>query len=224
MLLIDGDIIAYRASLASSVTTAEEACIAANEYIANIRHEFPNLDAYCVYLSGTGNFRNDIAVTHVYKGNRKEEKPEHLSAVRDYLLSSFPSALSSGEEADDLIAIEATRRGSNCIICSIDKDFLQVPGWHYNFVKHECLYVTAAEARLNFYMQVLTGDRIDNVVGIRGIGPKKALKHLEDIKTERGMYDRCVELYADEARVIENARLLWLRRAEGQIWQPPERD
>ena len=37
------------------------------------------------------------------------------------------------------------------------------------------------------------------------------------------MYNKCVEAYdGDVDRVIENARLLWLRREEGQLWHPPE--
>ena len=39
------------------------------------------------------------------------------------------------EEADDTIAIRATELGDEAIIVSLDKDFDQVVGWHYNFSK-----------------------------------------------------------------------------------------
>ena len=41
-------------------------------------------------------------------------------------------------------------------------------------------------------------------------------------KTEQDLWEACVKAYdGDVDRVIENARLLWLRRTEGEIWQPP---
>ena len=48
-------------------------------------------------------------------------------------------------------------------------------------------------------------------------------KILADCKTEQELYEECVRAYGgDEDRVIENGRLLWLRREEKQIWQPPK--
>ena len=42
---------------------------------------------------------------------------------------------------------------------------------------------------------------------------------MKDCVTEKEFYDKCVEMYdGDEARVIENGRMLWLRRYEGEIW------
>jgi len=49
---------------------------------------------------------------------------------------------------------------------------------------------------------------------------------LTEAVTEKEMYDVCVVEYTDrdldEARVLENARLLWLRRHKEQMWLPPE--
>jgi hypothetical protein len=45
---------------------------------------------------------------------------------------------------------------------------------------------------------------------------------LSEAKTEQDLWEACVKAYdGDVDRVIENARLLWLRRTEGEIWQPP---
>ena len=102
---------------------------------------------------------------------------------------------------------------------SLDKDFDQIPGWHYNFVKKKRYYVTPEEGMLFFYRQILMGDRIDNIIGIYGIGEKKSAKLLEDCVTEQDYYSKCVEMYdGDEDRVIENGRMLWLRRYDGEIW------
>ncbi len=74
-----------------------------------------------------------------------------------------------------------------------------------------------------FYTQILTGDRADNIVGLYGVGPKKAEKMLADCETEADMYEECLHQYGgEEDRVIENARLLWLRREPDQLWEPPK--
>jgi len=74
-----------------------------------------------------------------------------------------------------------------------------------------------------FYTQLLTGDRVDNIIGLKGIGPVKAAKALADLTTDIEMYNKVVEMYdGDKVRVLENARLLWLRRTPGEMWEAPE--
>ena len=73
-----------------------------------------------------------------------------------------------------------------------------------------------------FYEQILTGDRADNIVGLKGIGPVKAKRILADCDKEQDLWDAVVTAYdGDEERVTENARLLWLRRQRNEIWVPP---
>ena len=177
-------------------------------------------DDWTTYLTGKRNFRNDVAVTEKYKGNRKKEKPVHIQLLRDYLVASWNGVVSDGNEADDEIAIAATSLGDESIIVSLDKDFDQVQGWHYNFVKKNKYYIKPEEGLLNFYMQFLVGDRIDNIIGVDGIGPVKARKLLEG-KTEQEMFDICVEKLGSVERAVENGRLLFLQRHPNQLWSPP---
>ena len=73
-----------------------------------------------------------------------------------------------------------------------------------------------------FYSQILTGDAVDNIIGLKGIGPKKAEKSLKGCTTVQELYKVCVDMYdGSEERVLENGRLLWLQRLEGQIWEGP---
>ena len=81
------------------------------------------------------------------------------------------------------------------IIVSIDKDFDQVPGWHYNFVKGEKYYVDDDQGFYNFCAQLLTGDRADNIIGLRGIGPVGAAKILGDAGSASVRFKRCAEEY-----------------------------
>ena len=186
---------------------------------------FPELhEDYVVYLTGKGNFRNEIAKSHVYKGNRKSvQKPRHLQHARDYMHGKYEAIISQGEEADDLIAIEATRLGHDACVASIDKDMLQIPCWHFNIVKGTYERVTPDGGMKFFYTQILTGDTADNIKGLFRVGPKKAEKILDGAVSEEELWDRVVKAYdGDEERIVENARLLWLRREVGEIWLPPK--
>ena len=226
-LLIDGDIVAYRAAYSAEGKTIEDAEDKVDEVMDFI---FENTifgiseSLYEVFLTGKGNFRHGY--DKEYKANRKDKaKPEFLDASRDYLVECYQATIINGQEADDAIAIRATELGPDAVIASIDKDFMQVPCKHYNFGRGEWYTVTPEEGLLFFYKQVLTGDRQDNVIGLKGIGPVKAGKIMEGAETEQEMFRRCVEAYdGDLERVIRNARMLWLRREEDQIWQPPEAD
>jgi hypothetical protein len=64
----------------------------------------------------------------------------------------------------------ATELGDEAIIVSIDKDFMQVPTWHYNFVKKVKKYVTPEEGLRFFYKQILTGRRCRQHQGYSSCG------------------------------------------------------
>ena len=215
LAIIDADIICYRVGFASE-DVDEAICMArVTALVHEIVYQELKCDDYKAYITGRNNFRNDIAVTEPYKGNRKDAKrPTHYQAIRNHLLR-LGADLVEGEEADDAVAIEATKTGG--WIVSIDKDLDQVAGWHYNFVKRLEYYVTEEEGLRNLFTQVLTGDRTDNIIGLKGIGPKKAEKLLKDCKTEREYYDACLKAYdGNQLRVDENLNLLWLRREPNQ--------
>ena len=224
MILIDGDIIAYRAGFSSNDLEATDAEAKVDELIDTVIEdtEFISTD-YQVYLTGNGNFRFDIAQTLPYKGNRKDAaKPIHLQHIRDYMMTKYEATVSEGEEADDLIAIAATKIGMKAVVASIDKDMLQIPCFHYNLTRRELSAVGEFSGTKFFYTQILTGDKADNIKGLHRCGPVKAGKILAECDTEMKLWDACLEAYeGDTERVIENARLLWLRREVDQLWEPP---
>ena len=226
-VLTDADIVMYRSAWSANKETEEVALDKVDEVIGYIYNgtggEFPDKDLHKFYLSGKGNFRYDIAVTAPYKGNRKGlESPQHKDAIREYLISQYSAIESAGEESDDLIAITSASMGYDCIVATTDKDFNQLPCWLYNFSYNTWQKPTEFEATKNFYTQILTGDTVDNIKGLYGIGPVKAGKILEDSKSEKEMWEACLKAYDnDYDRVLENARLLWLRRREEEMWEPP---
>ena len=226
--LVDGDIITYRIGFASEGTSEGIVRSRTDEFLSDMLMDL-DVEDFEGYLTGKGNFREKIAVTAPYKGNRSSKKPEHYEFLRDYLIREWGFQLIEGEEADDAISIHhCSVVDGNTIICSTDKDFDQLPGWHYNFVRREKYYVTAEEGLRNFYCQLLTGDRVDNILGIRGVGPVKAARLLDGCRTEQDYYSKVKQAYVGSGepieRVLENGQLLWLRRYPGQLWQPPSEE
>lgn len=290
-LLIDGDILAYRASAATdgrqyqiryedvdgNIQRAyrkykKEADLAAVELGGSIELHYdpePESHAYHLlkqnmlsletdliygghaktivgqetFLTNKGSFR-EKEVDPTYKMNRKDmRRPAHLAGCKQYLTNRHGAVCEAGVyEADDLLAIRSTELqalgGPEPIICSIDKDLKQVPGWHWDFVKKKLVYINERQGHLNFYAQLLIGDPTDGIVGLKGIGPKTADKILKGLVTERDMYVAVLKTWLDRQERIEGesdelyyarilwtvrktARLLYLLRERGGHWEAP---
>lgn len=228
LALIDSDSLLYRVGFACEDEPEGIAKARLDETLKTlIFEELKDCDDYKCFISGSENFRFEIAKTHPYKGNRENiKRPKHLVALREHIVSKWDANVSVNKEADDDVCIAANTH-PHCIIAHIDKDLDQIPGSHYNYVKKIFYNVGKFEALKNFYLQCLTGDKIDNIVGLRGIGPVKAKKALKDCFTEKALYTTCLELYNNsmsngEARLHENAKLLHLLRSEDDEWRAPK--
>ncbi len=220
---IDADYLVYRVGFSSKDASEEIACSRLQEQLFDLVYVELKCDDYDAFITGKTNFRYETAVTHPYKGNRKSlERPKHYEALREKLIS-LGATVSDNQEADDDVGIASTQYSG--WIVHVDKDLNQLPGWHYNPIKGEEYYVTEEEGLRSFYTQLLTGDRIDNIVGLYGIGPVKAAKLLKGCEEEQSLFQAVVGAYkaADEPleRVLENGRLLWLSRYQGQRWEFP---
>ena len=223
MPIIDGDILCYRVGFACNEEPEKVAIRTMADMLEELIFIELSSNIHVGYLTGKDNYRHDIAKTQPYKGNRKDApRPVHLHSLREYLITAWDFRVADGQEADDAIGIHATLTRDNSIIVSIDKDLDMIPGHHYNPVKKDHYYVNDKEAIKDFYRQLLTGDKVDNVQGLRGIGPKKADKILGDFDTDLAMYEAVLKAYdGDAERVLENGQLLWIRRRKDEIWQPP---
>lgn len=173
---------------------------------------------YKVYLEGNDDkFRKAIEYPVKYKGNRPP-KPSNYSAAKAYLTSRKNTVIVTGPyEVDDALGIEAYRNPNSSVICSVDKDLMMIPGWHYNIEKQLLEKVDADTAMKNFWKQMLMGDRVDNIVGIYGIGIKKAeaivAKHYPNT-IEQKVQDIYREEFKDnwEQMYQANNKLLWILR------------
>lgn len=189
------------------------------------------------------NFREGIAVGKVYKGTRKQDKPFHWINLTAYILSQSNVAVAMGCEADDSIAIEHTSRPQDTIICTRDKDLRMVAGHHYGWecgkqpefgpVEYDSLgkieLVRSKSGNkikgggfLFFGSQLLTGDVVDNIGGLRGVGPVKAYDLLSNCTSEREVFDSVKRHYEEvggehwRQLLEEQCHLLWIVRERNE--------
>lgn len=241
--LIDGDILAWRIGAGSEGLSQKHIHRLVDKTINNILRN-TNADIYTVFFSDpTGaNYRKDIFP--LYKANRKAPKPSNHPIVVDSIYMQDDEGtnvvFASNEEADDKIGIAMTDsvEGHTTICCSIDKDLLQIPGEHYNWVRNEHKTIDEETARNNFWTQVLVGDSTDNITGLvglgcPGVGTKRSWKILEGCHTEAEYYRETLAAYTRSlakndyefveicARLLVTGQLVKIRRYKGEIWTPP---
>ncbi len=166
-------------------------------------------------------FRNDLYPE--YKANRSAP-PEDLipqfglirQATRAF---GLPCVEMEGFEADDLIATYcrlACEAGGDTTIVSSDKDLMQLVGptvGMYDPMKDRQIGVPEVVEKWGvppekmIDLQALTGDSIDNVPGVPGIGPKTAAQLLEQFGTLDALLERAAEIKQEKRRqsIIDNA-------------------
>lgn len=131
------------------------------------------------FLTGPGNFREQVATILPYKGQRNREgRPFWYQGIYNYLKSMPNMVVAIGREADDEIADRHDTRNTVC--CSRDKDFRQLEGWHYSWPGYKQderrpYYINRTDALRFIYYQMLVGDSADNILGLYGVGDKSAI-------------------------------------------------
>lgn len=228
--LIDADYIVYRVGFAvKDDEPIEYALSTVKHSLEHVWEKFPKGRERHIFLSGKGNFRDNIATIQVYKGNRDpSHKPKFYTEIKDYMINVHGAQTVNGMEAEDAAGImQYANKDRSTVIVGVDKDLLCVPGWHYNPVKEELVYVTLSEANTHFWKQVLTGDRVDNILGIPGCGPKTANKIIDPVagdweQMEQAVLDAYIKHYGNttsgESAMDETAKLVWILRKEGETY------
>lgn len=154
------------------------------------------------------NFRNELYPA--YKANR-EPAPEELKrqfahCQRVCRALGLPVLADGRYEADDLIgsALGQVRRAGHAgLIISADKDLSQLldaDDEQWDYARNERWRADGVKARYGVHAhQVadylgLTGDAIDNIPGVPGIGPKTAATLLGHFGSLDGIYERLDEV------------------------------
>ncbi|MEM7081446.1 MAG: 5'-3' exonuclease H3TH domain-containing protein [Pseudomonadota bacterium] len=200
LYLIDASIYVFRAyySLPDSMTDADGNPVQAVYGFTNFLCDFarrakPEFVGTAFDISLTSSFRNDLYPD--YKANR-DPAPDELKRQFVYCRAisramGFPSFADSTCEADDIIGTLATKwrqRNQGVTIITRDKDLMQLitPGdvyWDFagdrRVQHHEVLGEMGVRPEQVADYLALTGDAVDNIKGVPGIGPKTASKLLE---------------------------------------------
>jgi len=234
--LLDGDLIAYRASASCEPTKAkpfleppEVAIWRLHDMIERICIATNSQDIEC-YIGGSDNFRYKIYPE--YKANRTKEKPHYLEACREMLVTQYKATIVNGFETDDALGIAQTKYDGNSRICSLDKDLLQIPGYHYQWVNGLFILVSPLEGLRTLYKQAILGDKSDNIKGfdgnLRSSCPKfvaKLQEPIDNMTEEKEMYEYVSSVYVNAANTVEaldiNMQLLYVLRKEEEYWKPP---
>lgn len=194
--------------------------------------EATDADAFELFLSGKTNYRDKIAVTHPYKGQRdKSTKPIHWPTVGEILVRDYDAYTVHGAEADDAISIFARLDPDNTIVASRDKDLRIIPCYHYAWRcgdsqpeipvhKVHTLgeiravaypsggYKLVGNGLKFFYGQVLCGDSVDNYKGCRGVGPQAAVSLLNHCTDEVQLYKQTLSAFIKKYGYDEGYTLL----------------
>jgi 5'-3' exonuclease len=222
--LVDGDIISYRIGFTTEDVPVQIACSRVDAFIGRTL-ECLGTEQFKLFLTSTKpGYRHKLYPE--YKANRKTKKPLWYAEIREHMRADYDGVICEDIEADDALGINQTEE---TVICTIDKDLDQVPGEHFDFVKEIRYTVTPEKALRFFYFQLLMGDRVDNIPGVPGVGPKKANIILEHLTTEEEYVFACLLEYYNyfKGDAIKNmtlmGQLLKIKQREDEpLWQIPD--
>lgn len=234
LLLLDGNNLFMRAWFATQheAMTADGESTAAlvvftNTLTRHLREERPDRVVVC-WDGGGSNYR--LRLSPSYKANRREKTEDSRVSRERRLVKGFLSLANifhverPGVEADDLIAKYWHDADEDVVIVSEDKDFLMLVGATRRYGTCEVLRSTGERWNADKVREktgawplelpsvmALTGDTSDNVIGVPGIGPVKAVQLLQDADWDlRAIEDPRVREMLPQVltnRVLVNLRL-----------------
>lgn len=195
VILIDADSLVYFSSYGSeNDQELSENKLSEKIYdILNIIENNYNVEKYIVFIKGSNNFR--YLIYPDYKKHRPEKHPI-IDSLCQYLVDNFEAIRSHNAESDDYVYSYSQHPSiiGRAIICSVDKDMLQIPGIHYDYQKNKFHNITTDKARYNLAIQMLMGDAADGIKCLKGYGPKKA-----ESLIKLGMSDyQCIRVIFEE--------------------------
>ena len=246
-VLLDGDVALYETTFASEeawdwgndLWTLHSDFRAASQrfdcWVTNLQ-ELLQADRVIIALSSSENWRKDVLPT--YKANRKNKrKPLTFPRLREYVRDIYETVTWDRLEADDVLGILMTGRKDECVIVTIDKDLMTIPGRHYYPNKAtedgvEIIQVSEEQANFNHLMQTLTGDPVDGYSGCPGIGAVRAERMLKESPTWETVvaaYEKAGLSEDDalvQARVARILRVDEYNRKTGEVilWNPEKTD
>lgn len=238
LLLVDGTAVAYRAfyAIASLSTRAGKPTNALFGFIKMLQQleQIWKPTHWCVVFDG-GTPEERLSRLPTYKAQR-EPMPDPLRAqlpdIERYLeTAGVPSVRMERQEADDVIATLAFATASDVLIATSDKDLYQLIDERVFMVSpsktgvrigsSEVVEKTGVRPGKIVEWLSLTGDTVDNIPGVPGVGPKTAAKLLDQFGSLENLWAKLGEVSSEKLRgalaahradVMRNVELVTLRR------------
>ncbi len=241
LLLVDGTGVAYRAFYAiRELSTADGRPTNAVFGFIKMIHQLGEVwkpTHWAVVFDG-GLPRERMSRLPTYKAQRPpmpDDLRGQFEPIEDFLRrSEVPAIRLDGEEADDVMATLAARgreRGMEVVMASSDKDLYQLIGEGVTMVSPSKTGMRMGPAEVAEKTGVpparvvdwlaLTGDSVDNIPGVPGVGEKTAAKLLAQFGSLAELWEKLGEvnpprireaLQAHREDVARNVELVRLRR------------
>jgi DNA polymerase-1 len=218
LLLVDGSSYLYRAFFAggdSMSVTLPDGTVQKTGAVRiminmmnSLRKEYPADYVACVFDAKGPTFRDEIYPE--YKAHRDpmpDDLRSQIAPIHEIVrLLGWTVLDVPGVEADDVIgtlAATAASQGIEVIVSSGDKDLAQLVNEHITIIdtmngKRRDLAGVEAEfgvpARLMLDYQTLVGDTVDNVPGVAKVGPKTAVKWLQQYGSLQGVVENAANI------------------------------
>ena len=202
LLLVDGSSYLYRAfhampDLRNRAGEPTGAVYGVANMLRRLRREVPADYIACVFDAKGKTFRDDWYPE--YKANRPsmpEDLARQIEPIHELVRAlGWPLLMVDRVEADDVIgtlAAQAEKAGIDTVISTGDKDLAQLVTPHVtlvNTMSNEKLDGPGVEAKFGVPPErivdyfTLVGDSVDNVPGVEKVGPKTAVKWLQQFGT-----------------------------------------
>ena len=144
---------------------------------------------FCFSAPSKKVFRNAITQEKKYKGSREgkvdnyfyDGKFEDMAYVFEYIKLRYQTLFFDDLEADDILSF---LQNKHTFIFSHDKDLIQVPGTHWDIENYKFIEITEVQGTTTLVLQVLLGDSIDSIPGLKGFGKKAQDTFIEKVLDE----------------------------------------
>ncbi len=229
LILVDGSAYIFRAyyglpPMSRLDGTPINAVFGFTNMLVKLIEDYSDDKMIVIFDAARENFRNKIYPE--YKANRGEA-PEDLvpqfPLIRECVNSfNIPQLEIEGFEADDLIATYvnlAEKDNIETVIVSSDKDLMQLVSKNVSMLdpmKNKKIEIKDVEEKFGvkpdkvIFIQALTGDKVDNIPGAPGIGPKTASQLINEFNDIDGLLKNLAKIKQEKRRNI-------LQEAENDI-------
>jgi len=221
LILVDGSAYIFRAyyglpPMNRADGTPINAVFGFTNMLVKLIEDYSDDKMIVIFDAARENFRNKIYPE--YKANRGEAPDDlipQFPLIRECVKSfNIPQLEIEGFEADDLIATYvnlAEKDKIETIIVSSDKDLMQLVSKNvtmFDPMKNKKIEIKDVEEKFGvkpdkvIFIQALTGDKVDNIPGAPGIGPKTASQLINEFNNIDGLIKNLSKIKQEKRRNI----------------------